>query len=252
MIYLLPLIILIALLIVIIRDYRHLHRINPTTDILFANQPNEKQLKLMLEDAYPIVIIDKMNDSLSIKDIEKKIPNENITYSYKSKEGENTIQIKDIEKYQKDMLLLKNTSIIEKLGYKKNIENILKNFDRPLTIYPTTNIYSHIVGKDTRIPLRKNKNDTNLLIVMEGYIRVFLISPMFQKNMYEKESTTPIDIWNPDTKKYPKYSKIKIASDTVRDKEILYIPPNWWYAIYSPNGSYIVQVQRDNILSKYL
>lgn len=251
-IYLLPLIIIIAVLIVIIRDYKHLHRINPTSDILFATSPDKKQLDLMIEDAYPIVILDKIEENLTLKDLEKKIPNEEIKYSYKTKEGENTIQIKDIEKYKDDMLLLKNESIIKKTGIQTTINQILEGFKRPLTIYPKTETFAHIISKDTRIPLRKNTNDTNLLIIMEGYIRIFLISPIYQKNLYEDNGTTPIDIWNPNEKKYPKYSKTKIASDTIREKEILYIPPKWWYAIYSPSSSFIIQVQQENILSQYL
>jgi len=252
MIYLLPLVLLIAVLIVIIRDYRHLHRINPTSDILFATAPDKKQLDLMIADAYPIIILDKIDDNLTIKDLEEKIPNEIIKYTYKSKDGENTIQIKDIGKYRDDMLLLKNKNIIDKSNIRSVINQILDGFKRPLTIYPSTDIYAHIVSKDTRIPLQKNTNDTNLIIVMEGNIRVFLISPLYKDNMYENNNTTPIDIWNPDLDKYPKYSKTKIASDTLREKEILYIPPKWWYAIYSPDGTFIIQVQRENILSQYI
>jgi len=252
MIYLLPILLLIAVLIVIIRDYRHLHRINPTTDILFATDPDKKQLDLMVEDAYPIVIMDKIDENLTLEDLEKKIPNEEIKYTYRSKQGENTIKIKDITKHRDDMLLLKNQSSVEKTDIQPIINTIIDGFKRPLTIYPSIETYSHIVGKETRIPLRKNTNDTNLIIVMEGHIRVFLVSPLFQDNMYEENGVTPIDIWNPDTKKYPKWSDSKIASDTVREKEILYIPPKWWYAIYSPSGSFIIQVQKDNILSQYL
>ena len=96
MIYLLPILLLIAVLIVIIRDYRHLHRINPTTDILFATDPDKKQLDLVVGDAFPIVIMDKIDDNLTLEDLEKKIPNEEIKYTYRSKQGENTIKIKDI------------------------------------------------------------------------------------------------------------------------------------------------------------
>jgi hypothetical protein len=252
MIYLLPLLLLIGVLIVLIRDYRHLHRINPTSDILFAEAPDKTQLDLMINDAYPIVVMNKIDENLTLEDLEKKMPNEEITYSYKTKEGDNTIKIKEITKYKDDMLLLKNKSIIEKSDINNVITQIVEGFNRPLTIYPSINTYAHIVSKETRIPLRKNTNDTNLLIVMEGHIIVFLVSPLYQDTMYETNGTTPIDIWNPDLKKYPKYSKSKIASDTVREKEILYIPPKWWYAIYSPDSSFIIQVQRDNIVSQYL
>ena len=252
MIYLLPLLLLIAVLIVIIRDYRHLHRINPTSDILFATDPDKKQLETMIEDAYPIVIIDKIDENLTLEDLEKKIPNEEITYSYRTKEGNNTIKMKDITKSKEDILLLKNKSIVQKTGIQPIIDQITDGFKRPLTIYPQTEIYSHIVSNETRIPLRKNTNDTNLIIVMEGYIRVFLVSPLYQDNIYEENGITPINIWTPDLKKYPKWEKSKIASDTIREKEILYIPPKWWYAIYSPSGSFIIQVQKDNILSQYL
>jgi len=253
MILVIVLLILIAILIIIIREYWHLHSVNPTTDILLAGAPDKDQLDLMVKDGYPIIITDKIQDNLSLKDLALKIPEKEITYSYKTKAGENTIKMKDIEKHKEDILLFKNTEITKEANIDPIINTILSGFDRRFVYYPETNIYSHIISKDTRIPLRKNTEDTNLIIVMEGYIRVFLVSPLYNENLYEVAGTTPIDIWDPDNdKKYPKYSKTKIASDNVHEKEILYIPPKWWYAIYSPGTSYLVQVQRENILSQYI
>lgn len=251
MIYILPLIIIIILLIVFIRDYRHLHRVNPTTDILFATDPEKSQIDLMVEDGYPIVILDKIKDNLTIKDLVKKIPDTEITVNYKTKTNEETIKMKDIEKHKEDMLVLKNKNIIENANIKPSINNVLEGIHRNWVYYPETNMYSHIVSKDTRIPLRKNEDDTNLIIVMEGSLRIFLISPLFSDNLYETNNQTEIDIWNPDFKKYPEYKKVKVSSDVVQEKEILYIPPKWWYAIYSPGQSFIIQVQRDNLISKY-
>jgi hypothetical protein len=252
MLYILPLLLLIAVLVAFIRDYRHLYRINPTTDILFATDPEKKQIDLMVEDGYPIVILDKIKDQLTLKDLAKNIPETQITYSYKTKDKENTIKMKDIEKHKKDMLLLKNTNIVTDSKINSSINNVLEGFNRKLVYYPETNIYSHIVSKDTRIPLRKNTNDTNIIIVMEGNIRFFMVSPLYNGNLYEENNTTPIDIWAPDYKKYPLYKNSKISSDTLHEKEILYIPPKWWYAIYTPSECFMIQVQRENMISSYL
>ena len=249
MISLFLLLILIIVLIVIIRDYRHLHKVNPTKDILFAKNPDEKHLSLMIADAYPIVVLDKLNDNISIKDISKIIPKTVVKYSYKSKPGDKTIYLKDLEKNIDDMLLLKDTKIVRDLKIDKIVYNIINLFNRPLTYYPKANIYSHIVSKDTRIPLRKNTNDTNVIIVMNGNIRIFMVSPLYQKNMYESNNTSPINMWDPDMKKFPLYKSVKISSDNIYEKEFIYIPPNWWYAILSPVNSFMIQIQRDNILS---
>ena len=118
MIFIVFLIAIIILLIIIIRDYRHLHRINPTTDILFATSPEKKQLDLMISDGFPIVIIDKIQDSVSLKDLSEKLPNLQITYNYKTKDTTNTIEMKDLHSHLDDFLLLKNESIVENLKLK--------------------------------------------------------------------------------------------------------------------------------------
>ena len=252
MIFIVFLIAIIILLIIIIRDYRHLHRINPTTDILFATDPEKKQLDLMISDGFPIVIIDKIQDSVSLKDLSEKLPNLQITYNYKTKDTTNTIEMKDLHSHLDDFLLLKNESIVENLKLDNIIQLILYGFNRNYVYYPVTNIYSHIVSKDTRIPLRKNTFDTNIIVAMNGSFRIFMVSPLYQQNMYEKDSATPIDIWNPDMKKYPKYKSVKISSDIINEKEMVYIPPKWWYAIYAPDTTFMIQIERDNILSQYI
>lgn len=58
----------------------------------------------------------------------------------------------------------------------------------------------------------------------------------FYEILFDEKNLTPfspVNIENPDLKKYPKFSNARIVNCEVHEGDILYIPAIWWHQVTS-------------------
>ncbi|XP_041976051.1 bifunctional peptidase and arginyl-hydroxylase JMJD5 [Aricia agestis] len=98
--------------------------------------------------------------------------------------------------------------------------------------------------KGTVSPLHHDQKK-NLLSQVVGQKLIFLMSPDDSKFLYPHESellhnTSKVDPRNPDYDTYPEFKNAKTYYCTLKEGQMLYIPPKWWHFVESLSVSFSV------------
>lgn len=94
-------------------------------------------------------------------------------------------------------------------------------------------------SKNVCTPLKYNNSYRNFFFVTQGHIKIKLIPPMYSKYLYEEKDylnylfTSPVNVW--DIQSQPQYKndfeKVKSLDVELKEGQIIFIPPYWWYSI---------------------
>jgi hypothetical protein len=98
-------------------------------------------------------------------------------------------------------------------------------------------------GADTVTPLQYKLNYRNYILVTEGEITIKLISPEYTKYLHLNKDydnfifDSPINVWDIQEQYKTNYNKVKSLELVLKQNDIIYIPPYWWYSIRFNNIS---------------
>jgi hypothetical protein len=133
----------------------------------------------------------------------------------------------------------------DEIGYLSQF-SLAKNFPTLLSKLNFPQFFSHrylsvsnfwLGPKGTKSKLHYD-SDQNFFVQIYGTKLVRLISPKFKQHCYPinkswYDAYSPIDIENPDFKKYPLFKEVEIFEAELGPGDMLYIPKYWWHDIRS-------------------
>ncbi len=95
------------------------------------------------------------------------------------------------------------------------------------------------IGANTRSGLHFDMID-NFLVQIYGIKKFILISPEDIKLTYPISShfsKSPVNPFEPDLKKFPKFSKARLLHGELKPGDTLFIPKGWYHYLYAPQQS---------------
>jgi len=135
----------------------------------------------------------------------------------------------------------KNYEFLQETGLHKILRNNDYFLRPPMVSHCNYDLCSGSLHSFT--PLRYNLNYRNYLSIIEGQIKIKLISPIYSKYLYEIkdyenfEFRSPINPWNIEKKYKKDFDKVKFIEIDMKPGQIIYIPAFWWYSIKYENIS---------------
>ena len=244
---------LLIILIFSITLFLYIHilfHLNTSNDleIYQLNEPNKEKLEEVCDLKQPVLweypnedllkVVNRKNllDTYGAFDIKiRKVKydlknNEEMYLPYSLANG-----LEAIDKDKENKYILENNSdFIEETGLYK----IFKLNDYLMRPALVSNIYYDIIfGNNTETVFKYDLNYRNYLMVTEGEIKLKLSPPKGTKYLdqiqdYENfEFRSPINPWNTKKQHLHNFDKIKCLEVTLKPKNIIYIPPHWWYSI---------------------
>jgi len=129
----------------------------------------------------------------------------------------------------------KNYELLQETGLHKVLRNNDYFLRPPMVSNCAYDLCSGSLNSYT--PLRYTLNYRNYFCVIQGKIRIKLISPVYSKYLYEIkdydnfEFRSPINPWNVQNEYIKDFNKVKFIEIDLKPEDIIYIPAYWWYSI---------------------
>lgn len=154
--------------------------------------------------------------------------------------------IKVIENEDKKCIIENNNDFLKETGLVK----VLKHNDffiRPPMVSQCN--YDFLIGSGhVKTPLKYDINYRNYFIVTEGNAKIKLAPPRSSKYLYEIkdyenfEFRSPVNPWEVQDMYKTDFSKIKFLEVELKTKQIINIPPYWWYSIEFDDNTTILKL----------
>lgn len=136
------------------------------------------------------------------------------------------------------------------LKLKNKIEQIFNPYIIPYAITHKYNIHNENINSHT--PIIKQTNYRYLYLLLKGYKKIILFSPKQVSNLYANNDISPINFWDNDPKKFPKFENIKYLELDLEPNEMIYIPYNWWYTMFSTSKTISLSCNSESLSSYFL
>ena len=143
-----------------------------------------------------------------------------------------------------------NISKSNDLKLTEKIKQIFKPYIIPYSIIHNYNIHNENIHSYT--PIVKQTHYRYLYLLLSGVKKIILFSPKQINNLYTQSDISPVNFWDQDPEKFPKFESIKYIELELNAYEMLFIPYNWWYTIYSETDSVSISSNSESLPSYFL
>jgi len=107
----------------------------------------------------------------------------------------------------------------------------LETDERYLTPEPAPREIALCIGvTGARSPLYQ-EDQNELVVVATGRLAVSLVSPLETHCLYATGSFSPVDLAEPDTRRYPRTAQMEVVDVVVYAGETLFVPVGWWHQL---------------------
>jgi hypothetical protein len=146
------------------------------------------------------------------------------------------------------------TNVLDKVELTKG--NIRSYFDYYLPHFCLEQKYEIMQNKprqETRI--LKQTNYRFIIYQIKGQQKLILFPPKDEKNLYVDKRTknvSNVNFWKLNPYVYPKFNDVSYLEIVLRPRQMVVIPPNWWYTIKTETQSNALLCKSESIFSKLL
>ena len=219
--------ILLAAIILVIKNVYELHQFDHSSELIQLQNPNHVTIKELISKRSPIVIhnlVGKYNDisSLTIDGLINNNP------GYIINDNGKNISLSSFNENE-NMYVLNNNEINDHIGLQNSLTDISKSFGDKLSCN-VKNELSILKGNHS-ISLEQNKHNCEYYTQLSGNTTFYLFNPKHKEDILNKE--------NNEIKKWA--FKINLKSGI-----ILYIPPGWYYFFESDGETIMNRTYSDN------
>lgn len=142
----------------------------------------------------------------------------------------------------------------------KNYNSSLKLQDKIISIFKpyvipysiTHNYDIQNENKDAYSPLIKQTNYRHLFLLLNGKKKIVLFSPSQVSKLYTNTDISPVNFWDSNPEKFPKFETIKYLELELEANEMIYIPYNWWFTMYNTTKTVSITCNSESISSYFL
>ena len=152
-----------------------------------------------------------------------------------------------------NMMHDKLISIFTNIKFENNddIQQNLYYYNIPLTIKSNN---TQLNESDNTISLIKRQDKyRRLFYIVKGTKRFCIFTPEQKQYLYLENDTSPINLWNQDTVKYPLVEKSKYIEVICRENTMISIPYNYYYTYITDDEENItIDFYSESIFSNFL
>ena len=153
------------------------------------------------------------------------------------------------ENMMQDKLISIFTNI--KFDNQNNIQKNLYYYNIPLSI--KSNHEQLIEPINKTILIKRQDKYRRLLYIVKGKKRFFIFTPEQKQYLYLENDTSPINLWNQDTVKYPLVEEAKYIEVICRENTMISIPYNYYYTYITDDEENItIDFYSESIFSNFL
>jgi mannose-6-phosphate isomerase-like protein (cupin superfamily) len=144
-----------------------------------------------------------------------------------------------------------NQEFLDESGLVAKVAKIDEYIKPNLSIVNTK--YDYISGSDkTTTPLRYHFDSRHFYVVISGKLKVKMTPWKSSKYLdiikdYEKyEFRSPVNVWDNSEKEL---EKIRFLEFDIKQGDVLYIPPYWWYSIQFSNSTALYSITYNSFIN---
>ena len=89
-------------------------------------------------------------------------------------------------------------------------------------------------------------------MLLQGEKKIILFSPLQKPNLYTETDISPVNFWDNDTDKFPKFENVKYLEIDLKKNEMIYIPYNWWFTMSNITNTISVSSKSESLTSYFL
>ena len=136
------------------------------------------------------------------------------------------------------------------LKLQDKIKHIFNPYIILYSIKDNYNIHNESINSQT--PIIRQTHYRYLFLLLSGSKKIILFSPNQVSNLYSNNDISPVNFWDSDPDKFPKFENVKYIELDLEPNEMLFIPYNWWYTMYSTIDSIAVSSNSESLSSYFL
>ena len=191
---------------------------NPNSDLIQIQDITDQKIRTLKTQLNPIKFkIDNLFQEVSLSSLNDKNP------GYIINDKNKLISLSSLCSEKNDFSIHENEKIIIDLNLSEQMNEIIKYFREPLT----SNVHNYLSlyrGK-VIVSLTKNTNNTCIFVGLTDNTVIFLFNPKHKNDIVGSPDVNSIKKWG-----------IKVI---LNKNDILYLPPEWFYA-YEVNDETIL------------
>lgn len=191
---------------------------NPNSDLIQIQDITDQKIRTLKTELNPIKFkIDNLFQEVSLSSLNDKNP------GYIINDKNKLISLSSLCSEKNDFSIHENEKIITDLNLSEQMNEIIKYFREPLT----SNVHNYLSlyrGK-VIVSLTKNTNNTCIFVGLTDNTVIFLFNPKHKNDIVGSPDVNSIKKWG-----------IKVI---LNKNDILYLPPEWFYA-YEVNDETIL------------
>lgn len=195
---------------------------NPNSDLIQIDDITDQKIQNIKKQLNPIKFnITKLFQDISLSSLNEKNP------GYIINDKNKLISLNSLCSDNNDFSIHENEKLIQDLNLSEKMNEIIKYFKEPLTM----NIHNYLSlyrGK-VIVTLTKNTNNTCIFVSLTDNTTIYLFNPKHKNDIIGSNDINMIKKWG-----------IKVI---LNRNDILYLPPEWFYAY---------EVNEETILSKII
>ena len=130
------------------------------------------------------------------------------------------------------------------------IQESFSYYNIPLCVYTKYNVNFN----NTKNNIIKQKNYRELIYQYSGTKKLYVFSPDQEKYLYfdKKKNISNVNFYNQNINLFPLIKDAKYIEIILNPTQMIFIPPNWFYASESYNNSISFHITSDSFFSKLL
>ena len=191
---------------------------NPNSDLIQIQDITDQKIRTLKTELNPIKFkIDNLFQEVSLSSLNDKNP------GYIINDKNKLISLSSLCSEKNDFSIHENEKIITDLNLSEKMNEIIKYFREPLT----SNVHNYLSlyrGK-VIVSLTKNTNNTCIFVGLTDNTIIYLFNPKHKNDIVGSPDVNSIKKWG-----------IKVI---LNKNDILYLPPEWFYA-YEVNDETIL------------
>ena len=191
---------------------------NPNSDLIQIQDITDQKIRTLKTELNPIKFkIDNLFQEVSLSSLNDKNP------GYIINDKNKLISLSSLCSEKNDFSIHENEKIITDLNLSEQMNEIIKYFREPLT----SNVHNYLSlyrGK-VIVSLTKNTNNTCIFVGLTDNTIIYLFNPKHKNDIVGSPDVNSIKKWG-----------IKVI---LNKNDILYLPPEWFYA-YEVNDETIL------------
>ena len=191
---------------------------NPNSDLIQIQDITDQKIRTLKTELNPIKFkIDNLFEEVSLSSLNDKNP------GYIINDKNKLISLSSLCSEKNDFSIHENEKIITDLNLSEQMNEIIKYFREPLT----SNVHNYLSlyrGK-VIVSLTKNTNNTCIFVGLTDNTIIYLFNPKHKNDIVGSPDVNSIKKWG-----------IKVI---LNKNDILYLPPEWFYA-YEVNDETIL------------